>query len=137
MILGAPGRNGLCFSLRDTLMTLVVNTKNFNLDNYGSNAAFYYGPAHTLSLSDDIRLGKVYPKPTVVFSGVGRSAAKLTRSLTLTGALTPTALAILDISGSFPVGAAGADIDAMCNDMGSFLSSASGKLWAKNLQTSF
>jgi len=118
-------------------MSLTVNAKTFTGDSYSANAVGYYGPAHTLSVKDDIRLAKVAPKPTSVFSGVGRSSAKLTRTLTLTGALTTTGEAILDISMSVPVGAAGADVDSLLNDMGAFLSSASGKLVAKNLQTAF
>jgi hypothetical protein len=36
-----------------------------------------------------------------------------------------------------PVGAAAADIDALCNDMGAFVSSASFKLHVKNQQVNF
>lgn len=118
-------------------MSLTVNAKAFTADTFLTNAILYYGPAHTLSVKDDIRLAKTAPKPTSTFSGVGRTGAKLTRTLTLTGAATSTGDAILDISVSIPVGAAGADVDSLLNDMGAFLSSASGKLWAKNLQTSF
>jgi len=118
-------------------MSLTVNAKTFTGDSYSSNAVSYVGPAHTLSLKDDIRLGRVAPKPTSVFSGVGRTAAKLSRTLTLTGALTPTGDAILEISVSVPVGAASADIDAVLNDMGSFLASATYKTHVKGLQIAF
>jgi hypothetical protein len=118
-------------------MSLTVNAKTFTASSFGTNAIAYDGPAHTLSVKDDIRLAKTAPKPTSTFSGVGRTGAKLTRTLTLTGALTTTGDAILDISVSVPVGAAGADVDSLLNDMGAFLSSASGKLWAKNLTINF
>lgn len=118
-------------------MTLTVNAKAFNADSFDVNAVGYFGPAHTQSVKDDIQLARTAPKPTTVFSGVGRTTSKLTRTATLTGALTPTAEAILSISGSWPVGMAGADIDSMCNDLGAFLSSASGKLWAKNQQINY
>lgn len=118
-------------------MSLTVNAKTFTADSFGTNAVVYNGPAHTLSLKDDIRLGRVAPKPTTTFSGVGRTAAKLSRTHTLTGALTTTGDAILEISVSVPVGTASADIDALLNDMGSFLSSASFKTHVKGLQISF
>jgi len=118
-------------------MSLTVNAKTFTADSYGVNAVGYFGPAHTQSVKDDIRLSRVLPKPTSVFSGVGRTAAKLTRSLTLTGALTTVGDAIVEISVSVPVGAASADIDALLNDMGSMLSSATYKTHVKGQQISF
>lgn len=118
-------------------MSLTVNAKTFTANNFGPTAVNYLGPAHTTSLKDDIRLGMVAPKPTAVFSGVGRTSAKLSRTHTLTGALTPTGDAIVEISVSVPVGTASADIDAILNDMGSFLSSASYKTHVKSQQISF
>jgi hypothetical protein len=118
-------------------MSLTVNAKTFSGDSFGVNAVSYVGPAHTLSLKDDIRLGRVNPKPTSVFSGVGRTSAKLSRTLTLTGAITPSADAILEISVSIPVGAASGDIDAILNDMGAFLASATYKTHVKGLQISY
>jgi hypothetical protein len=118
-------------------MSLTVNTKTYSADNFGQNAVSYNGPAHTLSILDDIQLKRVYPKPTSLFSGVGRTTAKLSRTLTLAGVLTPTGVAIVEINVSVPVGAAAADIDALLNDMGSYLSSASAKTQVKGLQINF
>lgn len=118
-------------------MTLVVNAKNFTADKIGPDSVGYLGPAHTQSVLDDIQLTRVAPKPTTVFSGVGRTTAKLTRTLTLTGALTPSGNGIVSISVSIPVGAAAADIDSMLNDMGSYLSSASAKTVVKNQQINY
>nr|QDH89588.1 MAG: hypothetical protein H4Bulk462432_000002 [Leviviridae sp.] len=118
-------------------MSLTINAKIFTADSFGVNAVGYLGPAHTLTLKDDVRLGRTAPKPTAVFSGVGRTSAKLTRTLTLTAALTTTGDCICDISVSMPVGAASADIDSILNDMGSFLSSASFKTHVKGQQISF
>lgn len=118
-------------------MALTVNAKTFTANNYAASAVVYFGPAHTVSLKDDIRLSSVAPKPTSAFSGVGRTSAKLSRTLTLTGALNPAWDAICDIQVSVPVGAAGGDIDAILNDMGSFLSSASFKTHVKSLQIAF
>lgn len=118
-------------------MSLTINTKTFTADRYGQDAVGYQGPAHTLSLLDDVQLSRVAPKPTLAFSGVGRTSAKLTRTLTLTGALTLSANAIVQINVSVPVGAASADVDALLNDMGSFLSSADFKTHVKNLKIAF
>jgi len=118
-------------------MSLTINAKTFTADRFGQDVVGYVGPAHTLSVLDDVQLARVAPKPTTVFSGVGRASSKLTRTMTLTGALTPSGNAIVSINVSVPVGAASADVDALLNDMGSFLSSASYKSHVKGLQISF
>jgi hypothetical protein len=108
-------------------MPLTVNAKTYSADSVGPNLVSYAGPAHTASVSDKIALGRTSAKPTSLFSGVVRTDGKLTRTLTLTGALTPTGTAILEIKTSVPVGTPAADIDSMLNDMGAFLASATYK----------
>jgi hypothetical protein len=112
-------------------MALTINAKTFSADTYSPNSVGYVGPAHTMTSKDFVKLARTPASPTAVFSGVARTASKLTRTLTLTGALTPTHDAILTIDVSVPVGAASADIDALLNDMGSFLASASYKTHVK------
>jgi hypothetical protein len=97
----------------------------------------YIGPNKTVSVKDDAKLYRVAPKPTSAFSGVGRTTAKLTRTHTLTGALTPSGEAILEINVSIPVGMASADIDVLLNDMGAFLASATFKTHVKAQQINF
>lgn len=118
-------------------MSLTINAKTYSADSFGATAVGYVGPAHTVSIKDDTRLSRTAPKPTSTFSGVGRTSAKITRTVTLTGALTPTWDAILDIQVTVPVGMASADVDTLLNDMGSFLSSATFKTHVKGLQISF
>jgi hypothetical protein len=114
-------------------MSLTVNAKTFTLDTYpSSNAAAYVGPAHTLTVKDDLRISRVAAKPTTVFSGVVRWAAKLSRTHTLTGALSTTGDSITEISHSIPVGASTADIDAICADLGAFIASAAYKTMVKS-----
>lgn len=108
-------------------MSLSINAKTYSLDSAGPNLVAYAGPAHTSSVDDKFSLGRTVAKPTAVFSGVVRSDGKLTRTLTLTGALTPTAKAIFEFKTSVPVGAASADIDAALNDLGAFIASATYK----------
>lgn len=118
-------------------MSLTINAKTYNADSYQQNIVGYIGAAKTVSVKDDVQLKRVAPKPTAVYSGLGRTQYKLTRTVTLTGALTPTSDAILTIDVAVPVGMASADIDSMLNDSGSFLSSASFKTHVKAQQISF
>jgi hypothetical protein len=118
-------------------LSLVFNTKTYNADSFGQNAVGYNGPVKTVSVKDDLILRRVQPKPVSTFSGVGRTTAKLTRTVPLTGALTPSWDAILDITVHVPVGMASADVDSMLNDMGALLSSASFKTHVKAQQVSF
>jgi hypothetical protein len=118
-------------------MSLVFNAKTYTADKFGAEAVGYTGAAHTLSVKDDLQLSRTAAKPTTVFSGVSRTQAKMTRTFTLTGALTPTGEAILKIDVSVPVGAASADIDALLNDLGAFLSGADFKTHVKGQKISY
>jgi hypothetical protein len=118
-------------------MSLVFNSKTYNADAYGQNGVGYIGAAKTVSVKDDLALKRTQPKPTAVFSGVGRTESKLTRTLALTSALTPTGEAIVNVSVSVPVGYLAADVDALLNDMGALVSSASFKLHVKSQQIAF
>lgn len=119
-------------------MSLVFNTKTYTLDAYKSvNSVTYNGAAKTASVKDDLQLGRTAPKPTAVLSGVSRSSAKLTRTLTLTGALTPTGDIIGEINISVPVGYTAADVDTFLNDFGALLSGADMKTLVKNQKVSY
>lgn len=118
-------------------MALTINAKTFTADSFQKDTVSYIGTGKTVSVKDDVRLARTAPKATATFSGVGRSQAKMTRTFTLTGALTPTGDAILDINVSVPVGYASADVDTMLNDMGAYLASASFKTLVKAQQISY
>lgn len=113
-------------------MSLIINGKTYTGNSYDTSQIGYTGPLKTLSAKDDVILRYVNPKPTTVFSGVSRAASKLTRTLPLTGALTPVGDMIVEINVSTPVGAASADIDTALNDAGNHLSSATFKTIVKN-----
>jgi len=114
-------------------MSLTVNAKAYTLDTYpSSNAAAYVGPAHTASVKDDLRVSRTAAKPSTAFSGVMRQAFKLTRTHTLTGALTTTGDSISEMSFSLPVGVAAADIDTICADLGAFIATAAFKTMVKS-----
>jgi len=112
-------------------MALTVNAKSYTGDGYSANAVAYVGPAHTITVKDDLRVTRVLPKPTSVFSGVARQSFKLTRTHTLTGALTTLGDSISEMSFSVPVGTPTADIDTICADLGAFIASAAFKTMVK------
>lgn len=118
-------------------MSLTINTKTYTPDSFGSNQVGYNGPAKSGTLKDDIVLRRTAAKPTTTFSGLSRTSAKLTRTLGLTNALTPTGDALIEVSVATPVGYTAADVDALLNDMGSFVSSASFKTHVKTPQVNF
>jgi hypothetical protein len=113
-------------------MSLTVNAKTYNADRVQADAVGYAGPANTLTIKDQMKLSRVTPKPTPIFSGVARVEAKLTRTVALTGALTPSHDIIFGVPISVPVGAASADVDTACNDMGAFIASAAFKTFVKS-----
>jgi|SwirhisoilCB1_FD_contig_31_4511968_length_509_multi_2_in_0_out_0_1 hypothetical protein len=118
-------------------MSLTFNTKTYTPDSYQQDAVGYIGAAKTTSVKDDFVLRRTKPKPTSTFSGVGRTSAKLTRTLTLTGALTPSGDAIVEISVSVPVGYTAADVDALLNDAGAYLSGADAKTAVKSQKIAY
>jgi hypothetical protein len=118
-------------------MALTINAKTFTQDSFSKDSIGYIGAGKTVSVKDDAKLSRTAPKTTSVFSGVGRTQAKLTRTLTLTGALTPTGDAIVAIDVSVPVGYAAADVDTLLNDMGAFLASADFKTHVKSQKIAY
>jgi hypothetical protein len=118
-------------------MSLTFNTKTYTADVINGNQVTYNGPANTLSVSDILRLARTAPKPTALYSGNGRFEVKLTRTHTLTGALTPTGNSITSISYSGPVGISGTDADAISNDVGALVSGADFKSMIKTLRVNF
>lgn len=118
-------------------MALTINTKTFNADAFGSNAVGYIGPLKTQSVRDDLSLRRTAAKGTATFSGVSRYLAKLTRTLTLTSAKTPVWEAIVNVDVGLPVGASGADVDTICDDLASLIGSANFKTYLKTQKISF
>lgn len=118
-------------------MPLTINAKTYTADSFATDSVGYIGAGKTTSVKDDVVLRRLAIKPTSVFSGVSRTFAKLTRTLTLTGALTPNSDAYVNIEVMVPVGYAAADVDALLNDMGAYLASASFKTLVKARQVSY
>lgn len=114
-------------------MSLTFNTKVFKLDRTLPDTNTYAGPTKTLSVVDKIDFKRVMPKPTSTFVGVARPSLKRTRSSVvnaISGARLP---AIIEVSGSLPVGMTDADIDDLLADTVAALTSADGKALFKGL----
>lgn len=118
-------------------MSLSINSKTYSADSFQQNVVAYIGSGKTVSVKDDVKMMRTAPKPTATFSGLGRTTCKLTRTLTLTGALSPTGDGFVEINVAVPVGYASADVDALLNDMGAFLASATFKTHVKSQQINF
>jgi len=118
-------------------MSLSINAKTYTADSFQKDTIGFIGPLKTVSVKDDAKLSRTAPKPTVSFSGLGRTEAKLSRTLTLTGSLTPTGDAIISVSVAVPVGYTPADVDTLLTDMGAFLSSADFKTHVKSQKVNF
>lgn len=118
-------------------MSLTINAKTYTADSFQKDSVGYVGASKTVSVKDDVRLARTAPKPTDTFSGLGRTQAKLTRTLTLTGAKTTASDSILTVDVAVPVGFASADVDAMLNDFGAFVASATFKSHVKSQMVSF
>lgn len=118
-------------------MSLTVNAKTYTADSFQKDSVGYIGPDKTVSMKDDVKLARTAPKPTPTFSGVGRTQAKLARTLVLTGAINPTWDAIATTDIVVPVGFTGADVDELLNDLGAFIASAAFKTHVKNQQISY
>jgi len=117
-------------------MSITLNTLAYSQDTFlNPNKVAYTGPGHTYATSDLLTLGRVAPKPTASFAGVGRTEAKRTKTVTLADG--STAPVIVTLSVSAPVGAAEADIDGCVNDLCDFGLSSEGQSFYKNHDLTF
>jgi len=91
---------------------LTFDSVNYTADRYGPDSIGYFGPDHNASILDDLQLSRVAPKPTSVFSGVSRTSAKWSRTVNLLDdfAVTPTAVLIMQVNSSIPVGMDSAEL---------------------------
>jgi len=118
-------------------MSIIFNTKTFIGDSFAVNSIGYVGALKTASVKDDLLLSRSQPKPTDTFSGLSRTEAKLTRTLTLTGAKTLAGEAKVRILVDVPVGYASGDVDTLLNDTGALLSGADFKNHVKSQKINF
>lgn len=115
-----------------------INTRTYTQDAVTENAIRYAGPAHTFSQNDLMSASRVYPKAGRNGDlGVARPEFKLTKSVVVNSTTGERKDMILRLSGSIPVGAASADIDAALADLGAVAISTDGKDLFKKLDLNF
>lgn len=112
---------------------MLLNTRTYAEDRTNPDSVRYVGPANTLTISDTFEMKRVYPKPTATFAGVGRPTAKRVKTVSLNGDASTPGDIIVQLSGSIPVGAAGADVDGILADLAAFCASNEAKALFKNL----
>lgn len=118
-------------------MALTIGVKTFSADSFQKDSVGYIGPDKTVTMKDDLKMSRTAAKPTSVFSGLSRAQAKLTRTLALTGALTPQGDCIITVDVAVPVGALAADIEAVIQDIGDLVQTASFEAQVEKGQISF
>lgn len=117
---------------------MLFNSKTFTQYSVSPDSATYMGPAHSVSMTDLLRLVRVNPVPQKGFLGVSRREAALTRTMALSqGGSHPNKLGI---NGSIAVGTSSADVDTLIADFRGFVASAAfadfiktGKIYEDNV----
>lgn len=111
-----------------------INTRTYTQDAVTENAIRYAGPSHSFSQNDLASAARVYPKAGRNGDlGVARPEFKLTKSVVVNATTGERKDMILRLSGSLPVGVAGADVDAGLADIAAFAASTEGKDLFKKL----
>lgn len=112
-------------------MSLTANAKVYTADSFATNSVGYTGVNKTTSVKDDVVMARSPARATDTWSGLARGECKFVRTVTLTGAKTPTGDLRIRVLVDNPVGSAAADVDALCADVGAFIASADFKTHAK------
>jgi hypothetical protein len=118
-------------------MAIVINTKTYTANKFNGASVGYFGPNNSALAQDKMFMSSSDSKGNSVYSGDVRATVRFFRTFTLVGARTPTGEAYVDVPVKIPKGAASADIDALLNDVGAFLSSADGKTFVKSQKTNW
>lgn len=106
-------------------MAITLNTLAYNQDAFVTpNKVNFVGPSNTSSLKDVLSLARTAAKPTKDDEGVTRAETRRTKTVTLANGLKKDV--IIYAGCSIPVGAAKADVDAVRDDIGDLLISATG-----------
>lgn len=108
------------------------NSKTYTLDSNTANSAIYRGPGQTLSVRDQLQVSRQRIKTSAAYSGTSRGNATLTRTVALTGALSPSGVASMSVDPALPVGMSGADQDALIADFRGFVASDEFVTWIKS-----
>lgn len=112
---------------------MLINTRTYNVDRSQPDSVSYAGPAHTFSTSDKFEMKRVFPKVSGAFLGVAKPTAKMTKAVEINATTGAKADAIIQLSGSLPVGMTDAAVDALLADLASFCASNDAKALFKSL----
>lgn len=104
-------------------MSLTISTKTYTEYRQQPDAIAYAGPANTISNKDIVELKRVMPKPVGAFAGVARPNVKFVQTQDLGETNVD---AIVNVTGSLPVGMTNTAIEDLRDDVVSFLGSAAG-----------
>lgn len=108
-------------------MAITLNTLAYEQDSWvNENNVVYRGPSASHTVRDEVQLKRTPPKPTADFGGVARSTIRRAKTLTLSNG--KTADCVFNVEVSVPVGAVEANVDALRDDIGDLLISATGGL---------
>jgi len=104
-------------------MTITLSASRvYTQDSIAPDTVGYAGPDQTLSLVDQLILGRVFPKPVGDFGGMARPSARLVRTVFLNGGTTVKALASLSLQGAIPVGIGATELALLIEDFYTYLS---------------
>lgn len=112
-------------------MAITLNTLSYDMDAWQNpNLVYYRGPSETSTVKDRLSLGRTAPKATALDAGVARSHLKRTKTVDIGGGVLKDI--IIEVNVSVPVGAATASVDALRDDVGDLLISATGAAVVNN-----
>lgn len=114
-------------------MSLVFNTKTYTQDTISGNVATYFGPDRAVGKKDNCQLRREEAKASATFSGFSKGAAKLTRTMSLTDAKTPTADNSIEFSCKIAVGTPEADVAELFADAAALAAHAAFAATAKGI----
>lgn len=106
-------------------MSVTLNTVVFNSYRTLPDSMTLASSLHTLSVTDTLQYSRVFPKPTKDNLGVARPRFKRVKTLTLADGSKKDA--IIEVSGSIPVGASSSDILALLDDTADALAEQNSK----------
>lgn len=98
-------------------MSITINTKIFKIQRTQPDSVTYKGPASTLSKTDSLVAKRTMPKPSSDFTSVGRPSLKRTRDVVVDTVSGKTRPAVLELTGSLPVGMTAAEITELVTDL--------------------
>lgn len=96
-------------------MSITLNTIAFATYRNLPDSVTLASPSHSISNTDTVAMARVFPKPVKDNDGVARPRLKRVKTLTLADGSKKDAM--IEVSGSVPVGASDSDVLALLDDV--------------------